>query len=110
MLPPVSLAAGSMGTLVYLVIFPFLQSRSHIGVAVVLAKVACSVCWGRSCFGRTCTEWGVLGSLKETYKQNTVAKMVVGEGSSCFPGISDYLGQGHRQKWYLPALLFWYKS
>ncbi|XP_042854277.1 uncharacterized protein LOC122241912 [Panthera tigris] len=50
-LPVKGSVAGTTGTFIFMVLFPFPRGRNHFGVAQVPAGVVCWVCGDRSCFG-----------------------------------------------------------
>ena len=49
--------------LVYVVIFPFPQGKSHFGMMLVTVRAACEMRCSRYCFGRTPAEWGRLDGV-----------------------------------------------
>ena len=50
-MPALNLSAGAAVILVWVVIFPSSQGTSHFRMVVVLARAACRMCQGKSCFG-----------------------------------------------------------
>ena len=56
-LPVKGSVAGTTGTFIFVVLFPFPRGRNHFGVAQVPAGVVCRVCGDRSCFGGMPSKW-----------------------------------------------------
>lgn len=59
-MPALNLSAGAAVILVWVVIFPSSQGTSHFRMVLVLARAACRMCQGKSCFGGMFVQWGRL--------------------------------------------------